>query len=422
LIFVNRYFFPDHSATSQILSDLAFYLSGTDRSVHVITSKQIYDDPRASLADFEIIHEVRVHRVSASHFGRATLLGRLVDYVSFYRSAWRCLTGIVDEGDIVVTKTDPPLISLIAMAAARRRGARLIIWMQDVYPELAVKLGVPFIRGPVAMILAALRNRSLRYAEATVVVGRLMGDTVEALGAPAARVHVIPNWCNDEEIKPLEDADNPLRKVWELQKKFVIGYSGNLGRAHDFGTVLAAAEQLRDEAGILFLLIGGGKRFQDLARAVKERGLEHLFRFAPYQERKLLTYSLGAPDVHWISLNPALEGFIVPSKFYGIAAAGKPIIVIAANDGELSRLVRACACGVVIEPGDAAALVRTVLNLAGSPAACEEMGHRARKMLDADFTRQKAFERWDQLLDELEQSPALARSNRTAAPAAMAPG
>jgi glycosyltransferase involved in cell wall biosynthesis len=357
---------------------------------------------------------VRVHRVSASHFGCATLLGRLVDYASFYRSAWHCLTGIVGEGDIVVAKTDPPLVSLIAMAAARGKGARLINWMQDVYPELAVKLGVPFIRGPVAMILAALRNRSLRYADATVVVGRLMGDMVEALGAPAARVHIIPNWCNDEEIKPLEGADNPLREAWGLQNKFVIGYSGNLGRAHDFGTVLAAAEQLRDEAHLLFLLIGGGKRFQDLARAVKERGLDHLFRFVPYQERKLLTYSLGAPDVHWISLNPALEGLIVPSKFYGVAAAGKPIIVIAANDGELSRLVRTRACGVVIEPGDAAALVQAVRNLAGNPAACEEMGLRARKMLETDFTRQKAFERWDRLLDELERSAALPSSNRTA--------
>jgi glycosyltransferase involved in cell wall biosynthesis len=401
LIFVNRYFFPDHSATSQILSDLAFYLSGTGRNVHVVTSKQIYDDPRASLADFEIIHEIHVHRVAASNFGRANLLGRLIDYVSFYYAAWRCLSGLLAEGDIVIAKTDPPLVSLIAMAAARRRGAHLINWMQDVYPEVAVELGVPFIRGPVAMILAALRNRSLRYAEATVVVGRLMGDKVEAVGAPPARVHVIPNWCNDEEIKPLESADNPLRETWGLGKKSVIGYSGNLGRAHEFGTVLAAAEQLRERSDILFLIIGGGKRFEDLAKAVKERGLDLLFRFVPYQERKLLSYSLGAPDVHWISLNPALEGLIVPSKFYGIAAAGKPVIVIAAKDGELSQLVHTHACGVVVEPGDATALIRTILDLAANPAACREMGRRARTMLEANFTRQKAFERWEQLIRQL---------------------
>ena len=94
-----------------------------------------------------------------------------------------------------------------------------------------------------------------------------------------------PNWCNDEEIKPLGHSDNPLRQTWALQNKFVVGYSGNLGRAHDFGTVLAAAERLRDDPRILFLMIGGGKRFDELARTVKERRLDSLFRFVPYQER-----------------------------------------------------------------------------------------------------------------------------------------
>ena len=124
----------------------------------------------------------------------------------------------------------------------------------------------------------------------------------------------------------------------------------------------------------------------------------------------MLAYSLGAPDVHWLSLNPKLEGLIVPSKFYGIAAAGKPIIVIADKDGELARLVQEHGCGVVIEPGDAGALVGALLRMASEPGAITEMGMRARKMLDAHFTRQKAFERWCRLLDQLEQSHAAART------------
>ena len=94
LIFINRFFFPDHSATSQILSDLAFHLAGTGREVHVVTSTQIYDDPKASLPDYEIIHDVRVHRVSSTQFGRAALLGRSIDYFSFYWSVWRRLIAI----------------------------------------------------------------------------------------------------------------------------------------------------------------------------------------------------------------------------------------------------------------------------------------------------------------------------------------
>ncbi len=289
------------------------------------------------------------------------------------------------------------------MAVARRNGAGLVNWLQDVYPELAVQLGVPFIRGPVASSLAASRDRSLHYAEATVVVGHLMGQRVKALGTPAARIHVIQNWCNDEEIRPIGATENPLRQAWGLEDKFVLGYSGNLGRAHDFDTVLAAAERLRDDTRTVFLMVGGGKRFDELARIVKERNLEVSFRFIPYQEQKMLPYSLGAPDAHWLSLNPKLEGLIVPSKFYGIAAAGKPIIAIAAKDGELARLVQQHACGVVIEPGDAAALVDTLRRLSTEPGLLAEMGLRARQMLDAHFTRQKGFERWRGLLDHLDQ-------------------
>jgi colanic acid biosynthesis glycosyl transferase WcaI len=401
LIFINRFFFPDHSATSQILSDLAFHLAGTGREVLVVTSTQIYDDPKASLLDHEIIHDVNVHRVRSTQFGRAALLGRSIDYLSFYQSVWHRLIAIAQQGDILVAKTDPPLVSIVAMAAARRKGARLVNWLQDLYPEVAVELGVPFIRGPVASALAASRNRSLQFAEATVVVGDLMGKRVEALGVPRVRIHVIPNWCNDEEIKPLELSDNPLRSAWALHTKFVVGYSGNLGRAHEFGTVLAAAERLENNPRILFLMIGGGKRFDELARNVEERHLERLFRFIPYQEGKMLPYSLATPDVHWISLNPDLEGLIVPSKFYGIAAAGKPMIVISAKDGELARLVREHACGVVIEPGDAGTLARTLLHLSTNPGPLTEMGTRARKMLEVHFTRQKGLERWSQLLDTL---------------------
>lgn len=391
-----------HSATSQILSDLAFHLAGTGREVHIVTSPQIYDDPKASLPDYEIIRGVRVHRVPSTQFGRAALLGRSIDYFSFYRSVWRCLVGIARRGDILVAKTDPPLVSIVAMAAARRNGAGLVNWLQDVYPELAVRLGVPFIRGPVASGLAASRDRSLHYAEATVVVGHLMGQRVEALGTPPARIHVIPNWCNDEEIRPIAQAGNPLRQAWGLQDKFVLGYSGNLGRAHEFDTVLAAAERLRDDTRTVFLMVGGGKRFDELARTVNERNLGGSFRFIPYQQQEMLPYSLGVADAHWLSLNPKLEGLIVPSKFYGIAAAGKPIIAIAAKDGELARLVQQHACGVVIEPGDADALVGTLRRLSTERGLLAEMGVRARQMLDAHFTRQKGFERWRGLLDHLD--------------------
>ena len=400
LIFINRFFAPDHSATSQILSDLAFDLAGAGREVHCVTSQQIYDDPKAALPQRETINGVDVHRVASTAFGRAALIGRSIDYVSFYRSVRRCLDELVRPGDIVIAKTDPPLMSVVARPVARRNGARLVNWLQDIYPETAVELGVPFMRGPVAASLAALRNATLREAAATVVVGDLMGRKVEALGAPAERIHVIPNWCNDEDI--VAAADNPLRRQWNLTDKFVLGYSGNLGRAHEFATVLAAAERLREEPRVAFLMIGGGKRFDELSAAVQARGLAGAFRFLPYQARTLLSYSLGAADAHWVSLDPRLEGLMVPSKFYGIAAAGKPIVVIGDPNGELGRLVRGNACGFAIAPGDSEALTATLRQLLNAPQTVSEMGARARQMLDAHFTRRQGLARWRRLLDKLD--------------------
>jgi colanic acid biosynthesis glycosyl transferase WcaI len=406
LIFVNRFFFPDHSATSQILSDLAFHLAGAGRDVHVVTGTQIYDDPKATLPDREIVNGVEVHRVASTRFGRAGLFGRAIDYLSFYRSMRHALAEIARQSDIVVAKTDPPLTAVAAMPVARRNGARLVNWLQDIYPETAAELGVPFMRGLAAASLAALRNRTLRQAEATVVAGDLMGRTVASLGAPSARIHVIPNWCNDEDIRPVAQADNPLRREWGLDGKFVLGYSGNLGRAHEFATVLAAAERLCADPRMIFLMIGGGKLFEELASAVKTRGLDRAFRFMPYQERKMLPYSLGVADAHWLSLNPRLEGLIVPSKFYGIAAAGKPIIVIGDKGGELGRLVQQHGCGVVIAPGDADALVDALRRLSNAPKTISDMGARARQMLDEYFTRQKGLQRWSGLLEILDEMPA----------------
>jgi glycosyltransferase involved in cell wall biosynthesis len=401
IVFLNRFFYPDHSATSQILSDLAFHLAEAGREVHVVSSRQRYDDPGALLVNEEIISGVHVHRIATTRFGRKQLVGRAVDYLSFYALLRSALLDLARPHDIIVAKTDPPLLSIVAMNAARHRGARLVNWLQDLYPEVAVELQVPYLRGPIAGGLTGLRDRSLRLAAMNVVVGQKMATKVMAAGVAADKVRVIPNWCDDAEIVPVPPADNPLRAAWGLEGRFVVGYSGNLGRAHEFETMLGAAEHLSGHARIVFLLVGGGHAFEALARRVKERKLEAMFRFMPYQDRAHLKHSLGVADVHLISLRPRLEGLIVPSKFYGIAAAGRPILAITATDGEFAPIITAHQCGLVIEPGRGVELARAIATLSEDADRCIRMGQRARAMLEAEFTREKAFEHWRNLLDQV---------------------
>jgi colanic acid biosynthesis glycosyl transferase WcaI len=400
VFFLNRFYAPDHSATSQLVSDVAAYLASCGHEIHVITSRQLYDNPKARLPPEETIQGVRVHRIATTHFGRSKLIGRAIDYLSFYTSTWRRLRTATQHGDVLVAMTDPPLISVVAMRVAVRRRLHLVNWLQDIYPEIAIQLSVPFLKGPIAKSLAYLRDRGLKTAAANVVLGSHMADKAAAHGATKDRIHLIANWSEDDQIAPVPAVENPLRREWGLEGKFVVGYSGNLGRAHEFDTVLAAAEHLKNNSDIVFLFIGGGYLTNRLIKIVQERGLTN-FQFMDYQDQAILKFSLSAPDVHWISLKPEVEGLIVPSKVYGIAAAGRPIIAICAKDGEIARMVQQYQCGVVVEPGNADALVSTILQLAKDVGRRTEMGHRARAMLESQFSRRKALDRWRLLLEQI---------------------
>jgi colanic acid biosynthesis glycosyl transferase WcaI len=220
-----------------------------------------------------------------------------------------------------------------------------------------------------------------------------------ARGVEPGHVLVISNWTDDDKIAPLDPASNPLRREWGLEDRFVIGYSGNLGRTHEFETLLAAAERLRHNRDITFLFVGGGYLIPELAAAVSARGLNEVFRFIPYQKREILRCPLAVPDVHWVSLRPQMEGLMVPSKFLGAAAAGRPIIAITAQHGELAELLLTHDCGVAIEPGNVEALVKAITVFAADRKLCRAMGQRARQMLDTHFSRQQGLLRWREVLD-----------------------
>ena len=401
VIFLNRYFYPDHSATSQMLSDLAFFMAAAGHEVCVVTGCQRYDDAAANLPERERIDGVEVQRVRTTRFGRDKLFGRALDYATFYLAAgWR-LWRIARAGDVIVAKTDPPLISVVASVVARRRGARLVNWVQDVFPEVAEALGVRALSGPQAGLLRRLRNAAFRSAAANVVLSERMAAVVARAGAPAGRIRVIPNWADMEAIRPVAAANNPLRRDWELAGKFVVCYSGNMGRVHEFGTILDAAQLLSTrEATIAFLFIGGGAQRGTIDDEVRRRGLANV-QFRPYQDRTGLSFSLGVGDVHLVSQRPEVEGFVFPSKLYGILAAGRPLVFIGDAQGEIGALVERERIGVALRQGDAAGLADQLVRLAGDAALREAMGARARALLCGRYDKRIAFKAWLELLREL---------------------
>jgi len=397
VLFVNRFYAPDESATSQMLTDLAEALVRSGVEVEVLCSRQLYGDARADLPTREVLRGVRVRRVTTTRFGRDSLVGRAVDYATFYLCAAACLLARVHRGDVLVVKTDPPLLSLVGWLAVRCRGARLVNWLQDLYPEVASRLALSPVPRSVEALIRIARDRSLATAQINVVLGSRMREYLIERGISAARISICENWADESRLRPVAASQSELRLRLGIGNSFVVAYSGNLGRAHDATTILEAACASQSDADIVFLMIGGGAGMRSLEMQVRARGLTN-FRFAPYQPREALSDSLAAGDVHLVSLRPELEGLIVPSKLYGILAAGRPVVFIGDPDGELARLIASAEVGASVRSGDSAGLCRVLRALREDETGRLRMGIRARKVFEERYTLAAAVARWREVL------------------------
>ena len=385
VIFVNRYFHPDHSATSQLVSDLAFHLAARGWRVEAITSRQLYDDPRAAVRS-GTVEDVRIFRLPGTSFGRSRLRGRLLDYVTFMAGAFFSLLRRAGRNTIIVALTDPPLISVVAAAAARLRGARLVNWIHDIFPEIADALGVTrrshFTR--------RIRDWSVRSARANVVLASEMTRRI------TSDVVVRHNWPPIE-IVPVDARQNALRTEWGLEGRFVVGYSGNLGRVHDQEALVEAARRL---PAIHFLIIGSGAGFD--SAAARLRDLPNV-QTKPLQPIARLSESLSAADVHLVTLRPEAEGLVVPSKIYGVLAAGRPAIYIGSRNSEIPQLIESRECGAVVDAGDHAALAQLLELLSRDSARVAEMGKRARSLYEERFQRSAALADWERILERVDE-------------------
>ncbi len=277
------------------------------------------------------------------------------------------------------------------------RGALLVNWLQDLFPEVASVATPGIIPAWAIRWLTAARNASLRRAVMNVVLSEGMRRRLLDAGVSAARIRVVPNWADTTSVVPLDTHASATRQRLGLAGRFVVGYSGNLGRAHEFDTLVAAARLLRGDPEFAFLITGSGAKADALQAAIRAEGMES-FSFQGYQPAELLSDSLAAADVHFVSLLPALEGLIVPSKVYGILAAGRPAVFVGDTTGDVARMLTSEDCGVAVEVGDSRRLAAELTALRDSPARLRSMGLKARELALARYTSAHAVADWAEFL------------------------
>jgi glycosyltransferase involved in cell wall biosynthesis len=389
VIFINRFYWPETPATAQLLTDLAEGLAARGWDVTVITSGP------AELAAQETRGGVLIVRVPALPRAGGSLASKARDFLRFHLGAAAQLWQRARRDTVVVALTDPPLLAVTGAAIARLRGARLAHWVHDIYPELAITLaGQQWARA-----LLPLRNAAWRTADRCVTLGEDMASRITAAGVAPTTVAVIPNW-SPRGVEPADPAAiRSQRAVWGLTDRCVVMYSGDLGRVHDLDPLLAVAARLQDEPRLCFVLVGGGPRRDVLQAAAQQRGLNN-FRFLPAQPRAELPVALGVGDIHLVTLLPSCASLVFPSKLYGAAAIGRPILYLGPKDAEPARVIRAAGCGLTMAPDDPDAIAAELRQLASDPARRNELGAAARRLAEAGGA-ERAVAAWHNQLARL---------------------
>jgi colanic acid biosynthesis glycosyl transferase WcaI len=398
ILVLNQYYWPGVEATAQLLAQLCEALA-QDYDVTVVTGHLFGHE---HLPSRETRNGVQVVRVRSTAFDRSQLHLRAANYLSYLGdSVLTALSGAAP--DLVLCMTDPPIVGDIGLLAARRFGVPLVVISQDVFPEIAVS--VKRLENPV--VIGALRaavGLYLRRADRIVAIGETMRRRLEAKGAPADRISVIPNWVDSDAITP-----QPRENEWAAKKgldgRFVVMHSGNIGHAQDLDSLIRAATFLRDLDNLAIVIVGFGARHAELTALARRLSVIGAVRFLPYQPRELLSLSLSSADLHYVGLAKGLSGYVVPSRLYGILAAGRPVLAAADEESETARLVREVDSGVVVPPGRPELVADAIREAYEGKLPLAEMGARGRAYVEADADRRVAFDRYRRLLaDVLEPS------------------
>lgn len=397
ILLLTDHFYPDLSSGGRLLTDLSGVLAEKGEWVHVLTTYSRYNTtetgpPREHYKGFFI------ERVPSSEFSRSNILGRSLNELSFCFSAlWRALFTV--RPDVICVISSPPFLPVFVYVLSFFRKIPYVYIMMDVFPDLAVKLGMLSPDSLMVRIWNFISHRALGGASRIVVLGRCMKQVIEGkLNESAVPVEVIHNWADRERLFPLSRPGNPFfDKHPYLRDKFIVQYSGNLGRFQDFETILSAAEELANDPQISFLIIGEGYRRHWIEGEIAKRNLSNTI-LLPFQDQEDLLYSLNAADVALVTLERGAEGLGVPSKFYPILAVGKPVIAIMSPSSEVALTTLEHDLGYVVEQENVQALVSLIKHIASNSEECDLKGQRARDAFIRHFDRSISTERYREVL------------------------
>lgn len=409
LLIYAHYYIPDTASTGQILRELAEgMLDKFDITIICVVPSYlgtIEDKYKTQKYYEEEINGVKVLRIRVPEFCKTNKKSRVKNIVSYFFGAMGA-TFKVGKMDYVFSISQPPILGgLLGVWGKWVKHAKYIYNIQDFNPEQVLAVGYTKNK----LITDAMMwfdKFSCKRSDLVITVGRDLVETVENRfkGKKVPKTVMINNWIDENEIYPLDENNEKVqafKKKYGLDGKFVIMYSGNIGLYYDLENLIKVVKKIKpgtktaDGREVVFAFVGAGSVLDKLVMYKESNNMDNVV-FIPYQDKEDLIYSLNAGDVHWCVNAKGIKGVSCPSKYYGLAAAGKPIIGVLEEGSEVRCLIEDTKGGLCCNPGDYEQIEKDIqwfIENAGN-GKVTAMGQRGHDYLIENLTREKSVKKY----------------------------
>lgn len=408
ILIMSLVFPPDQVSTAQIMGDIAVDLREQGHQVTVITTIPHYnpdggDDSLTSvklwgpLLKQSSFNGIEVFHTAMLRKGKG-ILSRLLSYLLFHSLSLLAGLILIEKPDVILAPSPPLTVALIEWLLAVRYRVPFVYIAQEVFPDILIDMGV--IRGRL-LISFLLNVESFIYqrAGALVVITEQMRQRLIKKGVPSSKVTTIPNFVDTDELRPASKR-NEFSIQHRIDDVFVVSYAGNLGPVQSLDEFIKAAEILKSNPGIQFLILGEGILKDDLKSQVAELGLGNVL-ILPYQPYSLMQQVYAASNLCLVPQSAETGPTSMPSKVYRIMACARPVLAYADPDSELAGLINEVGCGFVVPVGDWVALAKTIQEASGDPDSLVKMSQIGRKHVERFYARKVVTDRYGMLVADL---------------------
>lgn len=384
-----HYYYPDVASTGQILKELCEGLKKNfDITVICVVPSytgKIDENYKKERYYFENSNDIKVIRVRVPEFSKENKKSRIVNLLAYF---FRAIVATFKSGkqDYVFSISQPPILGgILGVIGKYIKSAKFIYNIQDFNPEQTMVVGYAKNKLLLGFVMW-LDKLSCKVSDKVIVVGRDMQKTLKDRfkNKKVPTNTFINNWINEKEIYPLSSANDKVlefKRKYGLENKTIIMYSGNIGLYYDLENLIKVIGRFKDREDVVFAFVGDGTVKQKLVDYVNENNLTNV-KFIPYQPKEDLNYSLNAGDIHWVVNAKGIKGVSVPSKLYGVMAAGKTVLGVLEEGSEARLIIEECGCGVCIEPGQYDVIYEKIIDILNDIENYKKIGFRGKEYVD----------------------------------------